>query len=196
MLFMALSWRRERMLNAAKLDLYRKTVEGLRVPSPEPPKSSPEDEDVEAAAVAPDQGPDGEAVPDKEADEDLGLLTDIYHVLQRHMDAETAVYDPDFSIITLAEKTGFTRQQISRAVNAIGGKNFSTFVGEYRVREACRRLLEPGGEKMLIKVLSEEVGYRSRSHFSKIFRDTTGLSVTDFAKQARRQRLASECRQA
>lgn len=171
-LLMGLSWRRERVFNAAKMDLYRKTVESMGAATPE------SQEDVEAMPDTP--------LP---AAEDAELLADIYRALQRHMETETAVYNPDFSIATLSDKTGFSRQQISRAVNAVGGKNFSTFVGEYRVREACRRLMEPEGNKLLIQVLAEEVGYRSRSHFSKIFRDTTGLSVTDFAKQAQRQRL-------
>ncbi len=96
------------------------------------------------------------------------------------------IFDPNFSVERLAALAGMRPKNVSQVINQVTGKNFNTLLGDYRVREACRILGD--AERMqvyTIERVAEEVGYKSRTYFSSIFKNVTGLTPTQFAKEAR-----------
>ena len=100
------------------------------------------------------------------------------------MENNKEIYEPGFSIEQMSEILGLTVRQISKAINCRASKNFSIFLSEYRIREACRILLEDqSGVRPTIEQVAERVGYRSRSHFSRTFKTVTGLTTTEFLRQ-------------
>lgn len=101
------------------------------------------------------------------------------------LEKSDAVFSTDFSVETLAESVDSRPKAVSQAINQIAEKNFNTFIGAFRVRKACMILTDAQMMKtMTIESVAESVGYKSRTYFSKVFKDITGLTPSQFAKQA------------
>ncbi len=124
-------------------------------------------------------------VPPEESENDSRCLAETFDKVKDFLSHRPEVFDPAFSIDTMSELSGIPIRIISRAINRYAGKNFSLFVGDYRIREACRILIEadPDG-RPTIEAVAEKVGYRSRSHFSRTFKAVTGLTTTEFIRQS------------
>ena len=58
------------------------------------------------------------------------------------MEDSHTISDPDFGLQTLANLVGSNTKYVSWAINATYGKNFKTYLNEYRIREASRRLAD------------------------------------------------------
>lgn len=123
--------------------------------------------------------------PPGESECDSRSLAETFDKVRDFLSHRQEVFDPAFSIDMMSELSGIPIRIISRAINRHAGKNFSLFVGDYRIREACRILIEadPSG-RPTIEAVAEKVGYRSRSHFSRTFKAVTGLTTTEFIRQS------------
>lgn len=130
--------------------------------------------------------------PPGESGCDSRCLAETFDKVRDFLSHRPEVFDPAFSIDMMSELSGIPIRIISRAINRHAGKNFSLFVGDYRIREACRILIEadPSG-RPTIEAVAEKVGYRSRSHFSRTFKAVTGLTTTEFIRQSQTRSSAS-----
>lgn len=88
----------------------------------------------------------------------------------------------DLTLDTLVTQTGLNRTYLSGALNRCLGKNFNTYVNEYRVKEAIRLMSEPTNVNYTIEAIAIESGFNDRSNFYRTFKKLTGLSPTDFRK--------------
>lgn len=96
------------------------------------------------------------------------------------------VFSPDFSLSRLSEITGIKTQLISQAIAELTDKNLSSLVAERRINKACRLLADPeSAGRLTVESIAESVGYKSRTHFSNVFKTHTGLTPTEFIRQAR-----------
>lgn len=112
------------------------------------------------------------------------ILEKIYDILEN----STEIFSHDFSLERMASLAQVKPQQVSQAIGDLTGKNLNTLLGEYRVREACRRLSDTSTySRYTIESISESVGYRSRTHFSRVFKTVTGMTTTEFIRQAKNQ---------
>lgn len=106
--------------------------------------------------------------------------------IRKYMESSREILNPDFSLDRLAEILDTRPKNVSMAINRYSDLNFNSMLARYRVREACRLLADPSTlQNATMESVAESVGYRSRTHFSKIFKDTTGLTPLQFARQAR-----------
>lgn len=110
-----------------------------------------------------------------------------YEKIRQILSESPEIYNPDFTIETLSHISGIHSRRISQAINSMTGKSFSTLLGEYRIAEACRQLTVPG-VRPIIAAVAENVGYRSRTHFSAVFKTVTGMTTTEFVRQASHSR--------
>lgn len=113
-----------------------------------------------------------------------GSLAD---TLLKIMESHDDIYQPDFSLDSLARLAGVSTRKVSQVINSQFGTNFNTFLQEYRVREACRRLddKEHFGS-MTIEAISESLGFKSRSNFVAVFKKFTGLTPSSYQKIGKR----------
>lgn len=88
----------------------------------------------------------------------------------------------DLTLDMLVAHTGLNRSYLSGALNRCVGKNFNTYVNEYRVKEAIRLMSEPANANHTIEAIAFESGFNDRSNFYRTFKKLTGLSPTDFRK--------------
>ena len=102
------------------------------------------------------------------------------------MESSPEVFTEAFSLNRLAELVGSNSKYVSRAINLCRRCNFSVLLNEYRIKEACRRLInsEEYGN-YTIEGIANSVGYKSRSNFTTIFKENVGLTPSAFQKLSR-----------
>lgn len=125
--------------------------------------------------------------PDEPAQEepsqaDLELLDKITAV----MESSPEVFSEDFSLNRLAELVGSNSKYVSRAINSCKQCNFNVLLNDYRIKEACRRLMDTDTYgNYTIEGIANSVGYKSRSNFTSIFKESVGLTPSAFQKLSR-----------
>lgn len=91
-----------------------------------------------------------------------------------------------FSIEKLSELVGSNTGYVSQVINEVIGTNFNSLLNTNRINEACRRLEDSGKYgNWTLEAVAQSVGYKSRSHFSRIFKSMTGLSPSVYQEMAR-----------
>lgn len=112
------------------------------------------------------------------------LLEDILKV----MEDGYSIYNPDFSLNQLAKLVNSNTKYVSWVINDTYNKNFRTFLNEYRIREASRRLLNTekyGG--LTIQAIAEDVGFKSVTNFVVSFKKNIGITPSLYLKMARKE---------
>lgn len=117
----------------------------------------------------------------------------IYEKIKEVMADISVICSPDFSLRMLAERVDTPYAKASQVVNELAGKNFNAFLGECRVKEACRRLsdTEQYGN-LTIEAISASVGFKSRTNFVAMFKKVTGLTPSEYQRSARLQNAAKK----
>ena len=166
-----------RRLNEARYDLIKKDVD-LSLEKKKNSHIEEKEKEREASASTEETAEPRESATEAESS------VSTFETICDFMENNKEIYEPGFSIEQMSEILGLTVRQISKAINCHASKNFSIFLSEYRIREACRILLEDqSGVRPTIEQVAERVGYRSRSHFSRTFKTVTGLTTTEFLRQ-------------
>ena len=104
----------------------------------------------------------------------------------RVMETSNEVYSESFNVDRLAELVGERSYIVSQAINEQRHQNFYTLLGEYRVKEACRRLNnQTTYGHLTIEAVAQSVGFKSRSNFVQTFKKFTGLTPSVYQRLAR-----------
>lgn len=100
--------------------------------------------------------------------------------------ADESIFCKDgFSLSDLAELCGSNMKYVSQVLNEDFGKTFNQLLNELRVSVARRRLLDTENYGHLtIEAIVRDIGFKSRSTFSKTFKRITGLSPSEFQHMA------------
>ena len=96
------------------------------------------------------------------------------------------VFSSDFTLDRLAEITGCKAAYLSHVINTELKKNFNALIAEARIRKACELLIDDEtAQTLTLDAIAEMVGYKSRSHFSAVFKKITGVAPSRYAAIAR-----------
>ncbi|PJZ67803.1 AraC family transcriptional regulator [Leptospira wolffii] len=98
--------------------------------------------------------------------------------LLESMEKEKLYKDEDLTLGGLAIELALSPHQLSELINQEMGKNFSAFVNEYRVKEACK-LLEENPERSILDI-GYEVGFRSKTSFHRAFQKEIGVPPSEY----------------
>lgn len=102
------------------------------------------------------------------------------------MESSPEVFAESFSLSRLAELVGSNSKYVSQAINSCMRCNFSAFLNGYRIKEACRRLMDTSNYgNYTIEGIANSLGYKSRSNFTTIFKEKVGLTPSAFQKISR-----------
>jgi len=85
---------------------------------------------------------------------------------------------PDLNVRYLEDRLGLTAKQISEALNKGLGKNFYTFINEYRVEEFKKKVKEH--PNLTFAGLAIECGFNSKTTFQRVFKEITGMRPSEY----------------
>lgn len=112
------------------------------------------------------------------------LLVGIAHIME---DSDT-ICNPDFSLATLSQMVNSNTKYVSWVINKNYGKNFKSYLNEYRIRIASRLLSDTDQfANTTIAGISERVGYKSPASFHQAFKKIYGMTPAAYVKLTRQE---------
>jgi len=99
------------------------------------------------------------------------------------MEEEKPFLDGELTIHELSKKTGIPRHFITEVLNEKHGRNFFTFVNEYRVKEVIVRINDPKFQHYTILAIAFDSGFNSKSTFNTIFKSYTGKTPSQYRSE-------------
>lgn len=92
--------------------------------------------------------------------------------------------DPELSLPSLARHLNAPIYLVSKALNRQGGLTFYDFINDFRVEAAKANLQDLSSSHKSILAIAEDSGFKSKSVFNEIFKKRTGMTPSDFRRQA------------
>jgi len=143
------------------------------------PSVSAEREPQPAVSKPPESPPERSRYEKSRLDDDTAR--NLLEMLLSRMEKEKLYRDPDLTLPTLADKVGISHHLLSQLINDRLGKNFNTFVNEYRVNEVKAMLEDPANRDKLLAI-AYDAGFRSKSTFNAFFKKCTGKTPSEYRK--------------
>ena len=107
--------------------------------------------------------------------------------LNAYMNHQKPHRDESLTIAALAGQLGEQEYRLRRLINGhLGYRNFSTFLGDYRLTEVKAALADPAQKEVPIVTIALDAGYGSLGPFNRAFRE-----MEDMTPSAYRARAAS-----
>jgi AraC-like DNA-binding protein len=97
-----------------------------------------------------------------------------------YMEKEKPYLDRNLTIYDLSQQTGISRHHITQVLNDLHGRNFFTFINEYRVAEVISMMKDPAYKNYTLLAIAYDSGFNSKSTFNTIFKNITGLTPTQY----------------
>ncbi|MFC2090364.1 helix-turn-helix domain-containing protein [Bacteroidota bacterium] len=104
--------------------------------------------------------------------------------LKVHMKENEPYLDSNLSMYDLAKQLHVPARELSISINYTLDKHFFDFINEYRVKKAMDLIQNSSDEKLTILEILYEVGFNSKSSFNTAFKKHTGITPTEFKKNA------------
>lgn len=99
------------------------------------------------------------------------------------MEQEKPYLDAELTIYDLSAKINISKHHLTQILNNHLGKNFFTFINEYRIDEVKRKLADPAFDHLTILGIAFDCGFNSKSSFNNIFKQYTGFTPSEYKKQ-------------
>lgn len=96
---------------------------------------------------------------------------------------EQMFLNPKLSLLEVAQAAGYTTHIISEVLNIHMETSFYDFVNDLRVEEAKKKLTDGTLERETILAIALDSGFNSKSSFNRVFKQKTGHTPSQFAKQ-------------
>lgn len=107
------------------------------------------------------------------------ILTDLVN-----LENSTIFLDKDFSLSVLAKLLSTNTSYLSKIINEYKQKTFKQYLIDLRINVLIKSLEEnPILRKHSIEALAESIGYSNASSFTRIFKNHTGISPSQYLKE-------------
>ena len=117
----------------------------------------------------------GSRLFDSEAKQYAGKLTD-------YMKSAKPYLNPDLSLPQLATELNISSHYLSQVINEQFNLNFFDFVNGYRVEAFKEKIIDPEFRNFSLLGIAFECGFNSKSAFNRIFKQTSGITPSQFKK--------------
>lgn len=170
-----------RQVRERNRQLYKKSLDMIRTDEEKRLLIEKLEGDILEYAAKQNSGPKREGRP-----VDDTKMSDLLHRVFMVMETSDEIYSDQFSLPRLAELVGDKRNNVSEAINSQYNTNFNGLLGEYRIKEACRRIndTERYGA-FTLEAIGRSVGFKSRSAFTSVFKQVIGLTPSAYQKLAK-----------
>jgi AraC-like DNA-binding protein len=128
---------------------------------------------ADLAARIPERSPSPEPA-------DGRLVTALAHL----MTAERAYRQDGLTIGALAQQLGLPEYRLRRLINqALGYRNFNSFVNHYRIAEAKTALSDPRQAEVPVLTIALDAGFSSLGPFNRAFKAETGFTPSEYRRR-------------
>jgi AraC-like DNA-binding protein len=94
------------------------------------------------------------------------------------METQKPYLDEELTIGQLSMITNIPVHHLSIVINSVFGKNFSSFISEYRINEAISHMSSDPDANILS--IAYRSGFNSKSAFNKTFKHITGKTPSQY----------------
>ncbi len=94
------------------------------------------------------------------------------------MDFEHLYRDSELSLSALSERLEISPHQLSEIINSHFGKNFNSYINDFRIEAAKKMLMTETGSSILSIGLA--CGFNSKSNFNYVFQKSVGMTPTAY----------------
>ncbi|KIO75545.1 DNA-binding protein [Pedobacter lusitanus] len=101
--------------------------------------------------------------------------------LEKIMIEKELYKNPDLKLNDLSKDITISSHQLSQLLNDNLGKNFTTYVNEFRINEACR--IMTSDNRLTLESIGYEVGFNSKSTFFATFKKLTGTTPAAYQQK-------------
>lgn len=112
---------------------------------------------------------------------EVSMLNEFYEHLTNYMSKEKPFVDNELRLVNLADKVGFSTHLLSKIINEKSGKNFNSFINEYRLQEAEKLLISD--EDFHIKNIYFNVGFNNKVTFYNAFKNKYHCTPSEFKRK-------------
>ncbi len=99
--------------------------------------------------------------------------------------ANGAFKEPGLTISRLAERIAYPEYKLRKLINgALGFKNFSAYLHDFRLAEAKKELSNPDLASRQITQISFDLGFGSLATFNRVFKATEGITPSEYRRRA------------
>lgn len=105
--------------------------------------------------------------------------------LRHVMEVDRLYRQEGLGIADLADRLGLPEYRLRRLINqGLGHRNFNGFINGYRLADAISALSDPGQAEVSVLTIALDAGFQSIGPFNRAFKAKTGLTPTDFRRDA------------
>ncbi|MWB93416.1 helix-turn-helix domain-containing protein [Flavobacterium sp. GA093] len=98
------------------------------------------------------------------------------------MNEKSLYKNPNLTLQDLSKEINISSHQLSQFLNNDLGKNFTSFVNEFRINEACKIITS--NDRFTLESVGYDVGFNSKSTFFAAFKKHTGTTPLNYQNQA------------
>lgn len=147
-----------------------------------PPPAAP-------ATVVADIAPRGDATTTARAEPRIDSRDSVAPVLLRRLDhlmsTERIYRQEGLTIAALAAKLDLPEHRLRQVINeGLGHRNFNAFLNRYRIDEAKAALSDPSQREVPVLTIAMDAGFQSIGPFNRAFKADTGVTPTEFRRDA------------
>ena len=106
------------------------------------------------------------------------LINEFYNNLISYIESEKPFMDNELRLSNLADQVGYSTHLLSKVINKKSGKNFNSFINDYRLLEAEKLLQSDVNHS--IKAIYFDVGFNNKVTFYKAFKEKHNCTPTEY----------------
>ena len=112
---------------------------------------------------------------EEDAQRYLKQLIDYVEIKKPYLNGTLTIQD-------IANELNISRHYLTQIINEKLGKNFYTFINEYRVDEFKLRLSDKANKHLTLIGIAYDSGFNSKSSFNIVFKNITGITPSEYKK--------------
>ncbi len=112
------------------------------------------------------------------------LIHELGDKLELLMQEEKPFLNPDLNLASLASELTISAKALSMVINETKGKSYNDYVNHYRIDFVKARLADPSSQDVSLLDIAFDAGFNSKATFNRVFKHVTGLTPSQYRKQA------------
>ena len=123
------------------------------------------------------------AAPRKPTEPHRTYPPELPEILDELMRKEKLYLQPELDLDALSRRLGWSRNEVSAAINGHFGLNFYDYVNGFRIREVQSLMEDPKRRQFTIVALAFDAGFNSKPTFNAVFKKQTGLTPSQYQRK-------------